>query len=55
MKISIYRQRLRDEFYARLQRKTGWGREEVKKEFEEAGETVVLEMLEEKEEQRTNS
>ena len=47
MKISIYKQRLRDTFYKRLERKTGWGEEEVKKEFEEASEEVVLEMLEE--------
>lgn len=46
MKISDYRQRLRDEFFKRLERKTGWGKEEVKKEFEQAGEAVILEMLE---------
>lgn len=49
MKIAEYRQRLRDMFYQRLERKTGWGKEEVKREFEEAGEQVVLEMLEEQE------
>ena len=49
MKILDYRQRLRDAFYERLERKTGWGKEEVKKEFEEAGEEVILIMLEEKE------
>ena len=47
MKISVYKQRLRDAFYRRLERKTGWGKEEVKKEFEEASEEVILEMLEE--------
>lgn len=47
MRISDYRQKLRDEFYKRLERKTGWGKEEIKKEFEQAGETVILEMLEE--------
>ena len=47
MKISTYRQKLRDTFYKRIERKTGWGKEEVKKEFEQAGEEVILEMLEE--------
>ena len=47
MKISDYRQHLRDEFYKRLERKTGWGKEEVKKEFEQAGEAVILKLLEE--------
>lgn len=49
MKISEYRQNLRDEFFKRLERKTGWGKEEVKKEFDQAGEVIILEMLEEKE------
>ena len=49
MKISAYRQQLRDAFFERLDRKTGWGKEEVKKEFEQAGEEVILKMLEEKE------
>ena len=49
MKILEYRQRLRDSFFERLERKTGWGKEEVKKEFEQAGEEVILEMLEEDE------
>ena len=47
MKISKYRQHLRDAFFERLERKTGWGKEEVKKEFNEASEQVILEMLEE--------
>lgn len=47
MKISEYRQRLRDTFFQRIERKTGWGKEEVKKEFNEASEQVTLEMLEE--------
>jgi hypothetical protein len=47
MKISVYRQKLRDAFFKHLERKTGWGKEEVKKEFEQAGEEVILEMLEE--------
>jgi hypothetical protein len=51
MKLSVYRQSLRDEFYKRLERKTGWGKEEVKREFEEAGEVVILEMLEREGEQ----
>lgn len=50
MKISVYRQKLRDAFFKRLEQKTGWGKELVKKEFEEAGEQVLLEMLEEAEE-----
>lgn len=49
MKVSTYRQRLRDEFFLRLERKTGWGKEEIKKEFDQAGEAVLLKMLEENE------
>lgn len=49
MKISTYRQRLRDAFYKRLDKKTGWGRLEIKKEFEEVGEEVLMEMLDEEE------
>ena len=51
MKISVYRQRLRDVFHERLDRKTGWGKEEVKREFNEASEQVILEMLEEEEDE----
>ena len=47
MKIPEYRQKIRDEFYKGIDRKTGWGKNEIKKEFEEAGEVVILEMLEE--------
>ena len=46
MKVSVYSQKVRDEFYKRLERKTGWGKEEIKKGFEQAGEAVILEMLE---------
>jgi len=49
MKISIYIQKFRDAFFERLERKTGWGKEEVKKEFNEASEQLILEMLEEEE------
>ncbi len=49
MKFSTYRQKLRDAFYSRLDKKTGWGKLEIKKEFEGAGEEVILEMLEETE------
>ena len=47
VKISRYMEKLRDNFFTRLQRKTGWGKEEVKKEFNEASEQTILEMLEE--------
>ena len=44
-KFSEYVQRLRKTLFARLERKTGWGKEEVKKEFWEAQEKVLGEML----------
>ena len=47
MKVSVYRQRLRDAFYERVEKKTGWGKNEIKKEFEEASEQVILDMLDE--------
>ena len=47
MRLIDYKQRLRDAFYERLERKTGWGKEEVKREFEQAGEQVILEAIEE--------
>lgn len=49
MKISEYKQKLRDAFYSRLERKNGWGKEEVKRLFEESNDEVILEMLEEEE------
>ena len=48
MKIS-YQQKLRDAFYKRLERKTGWGKEEVKREYETAENQVIIEMLKEQE------
>lgn len=50
MKISEYRQKVRDAFFSRLEKKPGWGRVEIKKEFQEAEEQVILEMLEETQE-----
>jgi len=37
--------RFRVEFWARLERKTGWGKEEIKREFNEALVHVSLEMM----------
>lgn len=51
IKISGYRQKLRDSFFERIERKTGWGKEKVKNEFDEASQQVLLEMLEEEEEE----
>lgn len=36
---------LSEKFFARLERKTGWGKEEVKREFTEAAAEVVLEAM----------
>jgi len=50
MKLSEYRRKLRDEFFRRLDRKTGWGKEQIKEEFREASEAILLDMLYEVEE-----
>ena len=50
MKLSTYVQLLRDTFFERLERKTGWGKEEVKKEFNEATEAILMDMLSKEEE-----
>lgn len=48
MKFSEYAQLLRKRFFERLERKTGWGKEEVKKEYWEAATQVLEEQLNEK-------
>ena len=42
---SEFLKRFRVEFWARLDRKTGWGKEEIKREFNEALVHVSLEMM----------
>jgi hypothetical protein len=44
--IKEYKQKLTDEFFKRIERKTGWGKEELKNEFRDASESVLLEMYE---------
>lgn len=36
---------LTDKFFARLERKTGWGKEEIKREYVAAASEVVSEMM----------
>ena len=38
---------IREEFYNRLERKTGWGKEELKREFEQAVSQAALRFLDE--------
>lgn len=38
-------QSLTDKFFARLERKTGWGKEEVKREYVAAASEVVSEIM----------
>ena len=40
---------LRKEFFERLETKTGWGKEQIKKEFEQSVNDVVLSLLDKKE------
>jgi len=52
MRISDYRQRLRDAFYERLNNLRGriiWEVDDIKALFEQAGEQVILDELEEQE------
>jgi hypothetical protein len=49
MKVSTFVQRLREEFFNQLNRKTGWGKEEIKECFNQAKDKVITEMLEEEE------
>ena len=44
-KFSEYCQRLRHNFFQRLERKTGWGKEELKKEFYEATQETLMELI----------
>jgi hypothetical protein len=39
---------LRTEFFERLETKTGWGKEQIKKEFEQSVNSVVLYLLDKK-------
>lgn len=45
MSPSIVINILKDAFYKRLEKKTGWGRNEIKKEFEQAEIETLSEML----------
>jgi len=47
MKLSTYRQRLRDAFYRRLELNSVWTTDAIKQLFEEAGDEVILDALEE--------
>jgi len=44
-KIKELLKRTEEKFFARLERKTGWGKEEVKSEYVEASREAVREML----------
>lgn len=48
MTLKEFFSRLEEQFFARLERKTGWGKEEVKREFKDAGMALLLEELERK-------
>ncbi|MCD6262323.1 MAG: hypothetical protein J7J52_04805 [Deltaproteobacteria bacterium] len=46
MRISEFIARLERDFFARLDKKTGWGKDQVKEEFRKAKAAVALKMLE---------
>jgi len=46
MKISEFMEEFEREFFARLNQKTGWGKEEVKKEFRETKAAIALKSIE---------
>ena len=44
--VELFLKQLREEFYAALERKTGWGKEELKLEFERAAANAALRVVE---------
>ena len=46
MKISEFIEEFEREFFARLNQKTGWGKEEVKREFKEVKGVIALRSIE---------
>lgn len=49
MKTSEVLQALRDSFFERLEKHTGWGKEQVKKEYNESVEEILFNLLEKEE------
>lgn len=47
MLVTRFSQMLQEEFYKRLERKTEWGKEEIKREYELSKVKVVTELLDE--------
>jgi len=42
MDLQLFLSRIEADFFARLDKKTGWGKEEVKREFNEAIKTTLI-------------